>query len=66
MKLKCDLHKRRVVTVDGRFVHRNGDGARCPSPTATIGSETFDPGLVFRPPRSVRSGKQETSAEDTE
>lgn len=39
MKLKCDTHKRRVVTGSQSFLHRNGDGSRCDSPTATIGDK---------------------------
>lgn len=40
MKLKCDTHKRRVVTGSQSFLHRNGDGSKCDSPTATIGDKT--------------------------
>ena len=37
MKLKCDLHNRRVITGLFGFVHRTGDGSSCTSPTASIG-----------------------------
>ena len=39
-KLKCDKHKLRVLTVNGKFVHRTGWGTVCDSPTATIGDFT--------------------------
>lgn len=58
-KLKCDQHKRRVVAIDGKFIHRGGWGDRCDSPTATIMGETYtatgirDFGMV-RPPRSEK------------
>jgi hypothetical protein len=39
-KLKCDLHKRRVMTINGKFMHR-GWGEACTSPTATIGGKKF-------------------------
>lgn len=58
-KLKCDAHKRRVVAIDGKFIHRNGDGSVCNTPLATIGGESYtvsgvkEFGLI-RPPRSVK------------
>lgn len=56
-KLKCRKHKRRVVAVDGKFIHRTGDGSRCDSFTAVINSEEVTAhgilqfGLII-PPRS--------------
>lgn len=61
MKLKCDQHKNRVVVVNGKFIHRNGAGDVCSSPTASIGGEQYTArgvqqfGLI-RPPRSVKTG----------
>lgn len=40
MKLKCDKHNRRVTNGAQSFLHRNGDGSKCDSPTATIGDTT--------------------------
>lgn len=40
MKLKCNTHNRRVVAGSASFLHRNGDGSKCDSPTATIGDKT--------------------------
>lgn len=38
MKLKCDTHGRRVLSVSTspHFLHRNGDMSRCDSKTATL------------------------------
>lgn len=41
MKLKCDLHERRVIAHEGKFIHRNGEGGVCPSKKATIGDEKY-------------------------
>lgn len=41
MKLKCDQHKRRVVTGEKSFLHKTGDNSPCESKTATIGTQTF-------------------------
>lgn len=46
MKLKCDKHNRRVVTVNDKFVHRNGYGDVCESPTATIGDRVYTPAAI--------------------
>lgn len=43
MKLKCDNHNLRVVVVNQKFIHRNGHGDRCDSPTATIGDKKLEP-----------------------
>lgn len=40
-KLKCDEHGRRIIAVDGVFIHRTGDGSKCSSPTAKIKDKTF-------------------------
>lgn len=40
-KLKCDTHKRRVIALNGKFIHRGGWGDVCPSPQATIGDKTY-------------------------
>lgn len=41
MKLKCDMHDKRVIAHESKFIHRNGEGGVCPSPTATIGDEKY-------------------------
>lgn len=46
MKLKCDLHGRRVITGQFGFIHRTGDGVCCSSYTATIGGTILQ---VWRP-----------------
>lgn len=56
MKLKCDAHGRRVLSIDtdganARFVHRTGDNSDCGSKTASMRdntnrtTRTFGPGL---------------------
>lgn len=57
MKLKCDAHGRRVITIPGKtkFIHRNGDGSECLSRTATIGDKSINP-LEPVGPRDVRDG----------
>jgi hypothetical protein len=57
MKLKCDAHGRRVMSIritdmHFRFVHRTGDKSRCDSGTASMmdntnrTKRTFGPGLA--------------------
>jgi hypothetical protein len=41
MKLKCDTHNRRVLTLNNKFAHRTGDLSKCDSPTATIGDRKY-------------------------
>lgn len=38
MKLKCDNHNRRVLSVSTNpsFIHRTGDGSKCDSKTASL------------------------------
>lgn len=36
MKLKCDLHDRRVVSGKSSFLHRTGDLSACNSPLAVM------------------------------
>lgn len=57
--LTCKKHKRRIVAVAGKFMHRNGDGSDCNSPTAGImGEEYTAQGIqqfgMVRPPRSEK------------
>jgi hypothetical protein len=36
MKLKCDQHGRRVLTIGDHFVHRTGDMSKCDSKSAVL------------------------------
>jgi hypothetical protein len=36
MKLKCDKHNRRVLTVGDHFAHRTGDMSTCDSKSASM------------------------------
>lgn len=60
-KLRCDLHKTRVVAVNGKFIHRQGFGEICPSETASIHSVKYTAeaikkfGLVKRS-RDIKDG----------
>jgi hypothetical protein len=42
VKLKCDTHNRRVLTLNNKFAHRTGDLSKCDSPTATIGDRKYE------------------------
>lgn len=42
-KLKCDMHKRRVIFLNGKMLHRTGWGDVCIGKTATIGGKTYTP-----------------------
>lgn len=60
-KLKCDLHKKRVMAINGKFIHREGFGVICPSPMATLGDKSYTAeaikqfGLVKRA-KDIRDG----------
>jgi len=46
MKLKCLKHNRRVIAIGDNFVHRTGDGTRCDSFSAVIGTNCVTPVMV--------------------
>lgn len=61
-KLKCDKHKRRVLAINNKFVHRGGWGDTCDSPTATIGESTMtaqsicEGGIMRAPKKDKKDG----------
>lgn len=46
MHIKCTQHERRIVVINELFIHRNGDGLQCFSPTALIGEDEFGSGGI--------------------
>lgn len=59
-KLKCDAHKRRVVAIGLKFVHRSdigdGNGTKCDSQSATM------PGGIHFTPYGIATLMEERNA----